>query len=620
MTASAAGSKPRERQRVTSPAFVLASDLLPHQSEWSRALAQAEALVEPVARIVGFTPQVRLASMATHPGDDAGEHGLDRVLDDEAANGARELFVLPASLDWNLWQREAFGRTLAEFRRRHGNTAVFHDDVDPCHPLVVECLADVFAHALAGHQAPPQRLGLLLVASGHGDSGSRSQSYRLMRLLWERLSLPRADVAFLRHAQEFLGTALERAAREPLAWVLVPQIQWHTEHFDYAGTILEDFQRAHPEAAAWPLAPPPGDHPSLNAWLAQRMTRLWQEKRSREAGRTPSRKSESADCAPAIWSGERWEPMNSEPPRTGFIARVRNRDALAAVLSSVLPEADTYVVKVTWHGYAPGTYTDPAALDLLLGALPGRAIILEGHTSSRNLGGADFDWATEAQHHRAWIRQQDMEYLRRTGLAEVLERHRAQYLNVTEAWWDGMCAPARDMEKLLAGSALTLHHPELAQFVPEALLALRSAPFLSCARFKGPTRLGISNLFGLIPTPLRSAWHGANITDFATVCCDIAKLYGCLFPMFGLVEAFHSAVRWDRKGLYRSRWGNYDIVLSDGIATLSEGLPQADILASRLQGQDVSRSAFFDVVKHEFGWPESAASQPLPLDVQTRLS
>ena len=142
----------------------------------------------------------------------------------------------------------------------------------------------------------------------------------------------------------------------------------------------------------------------------------------------------------------------------------------------------------------------------------------------------------------------------------------------------------------------------------------------ACARFKGPTRLGISNLFGLIPAPLRSAWHGANITDFATVCCDIAKLYGCLFPMFGLVEAFHSAVRWDRKGLYRSRWGNYDIVLSDGIATLSEGLPEADILASRLQGQDVSRSAFFDVVKHEFGWPESAASQPLPLDVQTRLS
>ena len=39
-----------------------------------------------------------------------------------------------------------------------------------------------------------------------------------------------------------------------------------------------------------------------------------------------------------------------------------------------------------------GTYTGPLALDLLLGALPGRAVVLEGHTSSRNVGGADIDW------------------------------------------------------------------------------------------------------------------------------------------------------------------------------------------------------------------------------------
>jgi hypothetical protein len=213
-----------------------------------------------------------------------------------------------------------------------------------------------------------------------------------------------------------------------------------------------------------------------------------------------------------------------------------------------------------------------------------------------------------------------MEYLRRTGLAEVLERHRAQYLNVTEAWWDGACAPAQEVETLLAEHAVTIRHPELAGFVPEALLALRGVPFLSFARFKGPTRLGISNLFGLIAAPLRSAWHGANITDFASVCCDVAKLYGCLFPMFGLVEAFHSAVRWDRRGLYRSRWGNYDLVLSNGIITLSEGLPGADILASRLQGQDVSRSAFFEVVQHELDWPDAAATQSLPMDEQTALS
>ena len=581
--------------------FILASDLLPGQRDWPRAQAQADSLAEPVGRILGLLPRVRLASLVMHRGEDAGEYALDRTLREEAASGAREIFVLPASLDWNLWQREAFGQALTEFRREHSSSLVFHDDVDPCHPLLVECFADTVARALAGRPLPPQRAGLLLVASGHGDSGSRAQSFQLMRLVWEQLSLGRGEVAFLRHPQDFLGAALERCAREPLHWVLVPQSQWRTEHFDYARTILENFQRQHPDFSCCPLVDPPGDHSALTAWLTQRMTRLWQEKRSRDAVRTRSPKSEGAECAPQIWFGERWEPIVSNPPRTGLIARARNRDALAHVLAEVLPQSDTYIVKVTWHGYATGTYTDPAALDMLLGALPGRAVIVEGHTSSRNLGGADWDWETEAREHRAWIKQQDMEYLRRTGLAEVMTRHRAEYVNVTEAYWDGACAPPT-------------------AFVPESLLALRGAPFLSFARFKGPTRLGISNLFGLIPVPLRSAWHGANITDFASVCCDLARLYGRLFPMFGLVEALHSAVRWNRKGLYRSRWGNYDLALSDGVITLSEGLAGADILASRLQGQDVTRSAFFDVVKHELAWPDAAVSQPLPAELQSMFA
>jgi hypothetical protein len=274
-------------------------------------------------------------------------------------------------------------------------------------------------------------------------------------------------------------------------------------------------------------------------------------------------------------------------------------------------------LKVTWHGYAQGTYTGPAALDLLLGALPGPAVVLEGHTSSRNVGGLDIDWEADAARHRAWIRQQEVDFLRRTGLADVLAKHKAQYVNVTEAWWDGACAPAEEV--LAAIGDVQLQSPELVGFVPSVLMELRGAPLISFARFKGPTRLGISNLFGLIPHPLRIAWHGATITDFAAVCCDLARLYRSLFPLYGLVEAFDSAVRWDRKGLYRSRWGNYDLVLTDGIFTLSEGLAGADILASRLQGQDVTRSGFFDVVRDRLGWSDAAAETALPADLQATL-
>jgi hypothetical protein len=143
---------------------------------------------------------------------------------------------------------------------------------------------------------------------------------------------------------------------------------------------------------------------------------------------------------------------------------------------------------------------------------------------------------------------------------------------------------------------------------------------LSFAKFKGPTRLGISNMFGLIPLPLRSAWHGPNITWFARACCDVAKTYGSLFDLCGVVEGLYSAVHWNRQGLYRSRWGNYDLIRDAGYLTASRGLVAADILASRLHGQDVRQSAFFDVVRHDLGWDPEAVDAPLPEDTLVTLA
>jgi hypothetical protein len=346
--------------------------------------------------------------------------------------------------------------------------------------------------------------------------------------------------------------------------------------------MLENVQRAHPEAEDWAFIPPPGAHPALTAWYAQRITRLWQQKRQRESVRVRSARGRS-NPEKQIWNCGK-----------GVVARVPDRDAMAEVLRAVLPAAkpERVLVKVTWHGYATGTYTDPAALDLLLGALPAPAIILEGHTSSRNRGDAEFDWETEAQANRTWIRQQDAEYLRRTGLADVMARHQAQYVNVTEAHWDG-------------------------EPLPNLLLNYKGCPMISYAKMKGPTRLGISNLFGLIPDPLRTRWHGPNITYFARVCCSLATQYGALFPLYGVVEGLYSAVRWNRQGLYRSRWGNYDLISNAGYLTASGGLVTADILAGRLQGQDVRRSAFFDVVREELGWDAEAAEESLPEGVAT---
>jgi sirohydrochlorin ferrochelatase len=604
---------------VSEPVFVIATDLRPGSAAWSHAADQAAGLRESVARPLGVAPVVDLACLPTRAGNGPPEFRLATVLDRHAAAGATELFVMPAALEFNIWQRSTLGEELIEARRRHPAVSIHHDSVDPSSPLLLDCFAGLALGGIREMGAAPQQAGLLLVADGQGDPGTRADSYRLMRLLWEQTGAARGDVGFVRHTEPFLRDALEGCLNDSLAWVLVPQCQWDGDLCEYARVLLADHQRAHPEAVGWCLADPPGDHPAITGWFEQRMRRLWQEKRARQAARVPSAKYRAPSTPTGVWSGKDWVAAGdaAAEPRAGLLGREREPEVLTSILTRVLPPADRYLVKVTWHGYAQGTYTGPAALDRLLAALPGRAVLLEGHTSGRNVGGLNIDWEADAAKHRTWIRQQETEFLRRTGLADVIAKHKAQYVNVTEAWWDGACAPVEEVQAALGD--VTLQNPELTGFVPSVLMELRGAPLISFARFKGPTRLGISNLFGLIPHPLRTAWHGAAITDFAAVCCDLARLYGRLFPTFGLVEAFDSAVRWDRKGLYRSRWGNYDLVLTDGLFTLSEGLVGADILASRLQGQDVSRSGFFNVVRDRLGWSDSAAEMTLPGDIQASL-
>ena len=579
-----------------SAAFLVASDLDPRSLIWQSAEAQLCAIASSCAPILGFEPELRLAPL--------GEQ-LEESICRAATDGAEELFVLPAAFDLNLLQREALGRVLSEARRRHPHLALHHDDVDPGHSLVVGAFADQISKALASRN--PQHSGLILAPSGHGDASSRAQSYRLMRLIWERMGLAAAEVGFVRHTQPFLLATFERCTRDPQLWIVLPQSQWKTEYCEFAETILTNFQHSHPDSSDWRMAEPPGSHPALTAWLTQRIVRLWREKRAREAVRMASPKR-VIPAAPQSWTFG-----------AGIIAQAGDRQTMAGLLERILPagKPERVLVKVTWHGYATGTYTDPGALDLLLSALPAKAVVLEGHTSSRNLGGATFDWEREAKENRTWIRQQDAEYLRRTGLSDVLAGHQAQYLNVTEAFWDGDCAAAERVNAILGESGVSLSDSELAQFVPEVLLDYLGCPMISFAKFKGPTRLAISNMFGLLPEPLRASWHGPNITYFARVCCDLAKLYGSVFPLCGINEAIYTATHWNRQGLYRSRWGNYDLISNAGCVAAGRNLVTADILASRLQGQDVTRSAFFDVVRAQLGWDEVAATGHPPESLRT---
>ena len=190
--------------RGASPLFLILSDLPRHSPAWPLAAAQIGAIRDACAGVLGFEPDVRLTPVA-----------------EVSAQPEGETFVIPAALDFSLWERDSLGQRLAEERRNFPNAVIHHDDVNPGHPLVLEALASRLAEGL--RETPPQKSGLILAASGHGDSGSRAQSYRLMRLLWEQLGFARGEVAFVRHAQPFLAHVVERSAQDALPWIVLFQ-------------------------------------------------------------------------------------------------------------------------------------------------------------------------------------------------------------------------------------------------------------------------------------------------------------------------------------------------------------------------------------------------------------
>src|SRR6266478_6773313 len=108
---------------LASTRFLIASDLTPRHPAWPAALAQIEDVRQACARILGFDPCLAL-----------------QPIEELVLEPGCETFVIPAALDFSLLNREALGHKLAE-ARRHPNTAIYNDDVDPGHPMIVGAFA-----------------------------------------------------------------------------------------------------------------------------------------------------------------------------------------------------------------------------------------------------------------------------------------------------------------------------------------------------------------------------------------------------------------------------------------------------------------------------------------------
>jgi hypothetical protein len=304
------------------------------------------------------------------------------------------------------------------------------------------------------------------------------------------------------------------------------------------------------------------------------------------------------------------------------LGRARNGEELRKLLAGGVPDSETFLVKPNWYSPHPANFTDAEALGILMDALDGHVVVVEGYSGDRHdglmrlsSGGEKVDWRWLLRHpdwgwakeDGTWgvIRRQDRWFLDHHGFTDVIGAHDAEYLNVTEEIWSGRAEKPGEMKEVVESRYSPVQHEQIYGFMPSRLWRLRGSPLISLGRVKGyggtyPS-LTLKNLFGLVPDPYRSWWHGPKDRDLSRSIVDIAKLYASAFVIHGVCEALSSYTVNDPRGEVKVPWGAYRVAKSDGFVAHGPSLVELDAVLCALISVDPSRVGYLQLGEKEFG-------------------
>jgi hypothetical protein len=292
---------------------------------------------------------------------------------------------------------------------------------------------------------------------------------------------------------------------------------------------------------------------------------------------------------------------------------VKGPAELRSLLPDYILDSETLIVKPNWFSPHPANFTDAHALGLLIEALDGKIIVIEGYTLEKHDGsmkftvdGSEVDWRWVMENPDwGWVREggrweeirrQDEGFLEEHGLRDLLREHGADYVNVTEEIWAGRTVDPGEVKERVEKRYGPVGEEKLYGFMPKALKAHEGVPLISLGKVKGiggtfPS-LTLKNLFGLIPDPLRSWWHGPGDARLGESIIDIARVYASYFPLYGVCEAFREATAMSPEGEVEVEWGRYDVVKELGFASLGGNLMNLDAVTSAIMGVDPSKVSY----------------------------
>lgn len=284
------------------------------------------------------------------------------------------------------------------------------------------------------------------------------------------------------------------------------------------------------------------------------------------------------------------------------VGRIKNTGDMEKLLEEV-PKQETYLIKPNWYSPHPANYTDCSVMEMVFEALDGKIVVIEGYSIDRQDGtmsftvdGEEVDWGWLMKHpdwswikeegHWDLIREQDDWFLEEHGFSELFSRYGAEYINVTEEIWREKVVDPIVVKGEVEDRFTPVTFERMYGFMPKVLYEYRGSPLISLGKMKGACSdlpsLSIKNMFGLVPDPLRTWWHGPENRRLTRSIIDITKVYATFFKLHGICEAINGITVADPEGDINMPWGRYRMNRKTCTAAYGSDLVELDAVLCAL--------------------------------------
>jgi uncharacterized protein (DUF362 family) len=213
---------------------------------------------------------------------------------------------------------------------------------------------------------------------------------------------------------------------------------------------------------------------------------------------------------------------------------------------------------------------------------------------------------------RTSIRESEEDFLRETGIKDLIKDLGIEYVNVAEEVFEGRTVEEEIVRELVEKTFPPVLRDELYSFLPEKLYEAKEGTLISLAKLKLFFTMCTKNMFGLIPEYVGygsrfARYHGKANKELSQNIVDVNKIYRSIFNVVGIGEGVNclSYNIGAETAKHRSAFGyKYDVLVNKGLLYYCDDSLWLDAFVHRQWGKDPLEEEHLQLASETFGrWP-----------------